>query len=56
MTYSLYTQCHNCKKRGECKDEQRIQEGVNAAHGAPSDEHLGGGMVVVQCVNQDVID
>ena len=58
MSYSVQTQCWACAFGGRgdktCKDEIKIQAGVNTLYEKP-EEHKGAGMIMVQCCRMEQI-
>lgn len=51
MSYNVYTPCYQCAKKINCRDAQRLQDGVNKLHNDGIDgTHLGGGQISLMCV------
>ena len=50
MSYTFNNPCLNCLKRKECKDAEKIREGINHIHMDSDDTHKGAGEVLLMCI------
>lgn len=54
MSYSLYTPCNQCTKKGKCTDEANLRKGVEAIHNTRIGEgHEGSGYIMMMCTRQN---
>lgn len=52
MSYNFQNPCYNCKKKEQCKDQDKIQEAIYGIH-RDDETHKGSGTVVLMCTKVD---